>query len=88
MTALALGKLQQDAFQQANGNEDEETFENWRLAMVEKSPTFQYWDIAKRVEILIVVFVTGHREKNFVLYVDVLESLMFLFFAPEHYNYS
>ena len=85
---LALAKLQQDAFKHAKGNEDEETFENWRLAMVEKSPTFQYWDIVKKVEIIILIFVRSHRDKNFVLLVEVLESLMFLFFAMDHYNYS
>ena len=39
-------------------------------------------------EILILIFVRAHRERNFPLYVTVLEALVPLFFALDHVNYS
>jgi hypothetical protein len=39
-------------------------------------------------EILILIFVRAHRERNFPLYVTVLEALIPLFFAIDHMNYS
>ena len=56
--------------------------------MKEKSPTFMYWDLIMRYETLILIFVRAHREKNFPLYVRVLEELTPLFFALDHVNYS
>ena len=38
-------------------------------------------------EILILIFVRDHRERNFPLYVTVLEALVPLFFALDHVNY-
>lgn len=85
---MALAKLQHQAFQKEQSNiQDHQCFEEWRTAMVEKSPTFRFWDFVLRIEILILVFVRAHREKNFQLYVEVLEKLMFLFFAMDQYNY-
>ena len=56
--------------------------------MKEKSPTVMYWDLIMRYETLILIFVRAHREKNFPLYVRVLEELTPLFFALDHVNYS
>ena len=55
--------------------------------MCQKSPTFMYWDFILRYETLIL-FVQAHREKKFLLYVEVLEKLTPLFFALDHVNYS
>ena len=52
-----------------------------------KSPTFYFWDLILLIEILILIFIRSHREKNFDLYVETLDELMFLFFALDHYNY-
>ena len=46
------------------------------------------WDFIVRYENLILTFVRAHREKNFSLYVKVLEKLTPLFFALDHVNYS
>ena len=43
--------------------------------MQKRSPTFMYWDFILRYETLILIFVRAHREKNFALYVEVLEEL-------------
>ena len=47
-----------------------------------------YWDFILRYETLILIFVRAHREKNFALYVEVLENLTPLFFALDHVNYA
>ena len=52
--------------------------------MIAKSPTFIFWDLILRYETLILIFVRAHKEKNFPLYVNVLEELAPLFFALEH----
>lgn len=90
ISVLALGKLQQDAFDKAidTDNDDEKVFDSWKVSMIDKCPTFQYWDMVLRLEQAILIFVRSHRENNFQLYLEVLESLMFMFFALDHYNYS
>jgi len=37
---------------------------------------------------LILTFVAAHRERNFQLYVEVLEKLTTLFFAMDHIDYA
>ena len=85
VTLLTLQKLQRDAFLQSEDYVSEET---WRSDMLKRSPTFMFWDLILRYETLILIFVRAHREKNFPLYVHVLEELTPLFFALDHVNYS
>ena len=56
--------------------------------MIKTSPTFQYRDTILSIEMLVLVFVRGSWEKNFPMYVEVLESIVGLFFAFDHYNYA
>ena len=58
VTVLALSKLQQDAFIQAEESHIESTKEAWRQAMIAKSPTYQYWDTVLQMEI-------KHHEEGF-----------------------
>ncbi|KAG1674335.1 hypothetical protein GQR58_015133 [Nymphon striatum] len=85
VTALALETLQHTAYvdQKTSVN-----FESWRLGMIESSPTFQFWDIILHTELSILAFIRAHRENKFALYVDCLDSLIYLFFALDHFNYS
>lgn len=53
-----------------------------------RSPTFQYWDTIFKIEILGLIFVRAHREKNFPLYVEALKALTPWFFALDHQNYA
>ena len=46
---------------------DEETKEAWRQQMVEKIPTFQFWDTVLRMELMGLIFVRAHHEANFPL---------------------
>ena len=85
VTLLTLQKLQKEAFHQSQSSESEGV---WRNSMCQKSPTFMYWDLILRYETLILIFVRAHREKNFPLFVVVLEKVTPLFFALDHTNYS
>ena len=59
ISALALSKLQQEAFLHSEFVEAEynDSFkETWRQAAISKSPTFQFWDTVLRMEILGMIF--------------------------------
>ena len=56
--------------------------------MIVKSPTVMVWDLILRYELLILIFIRAHREKNFPLYLESLEALVCLFFSLDHFNYS
>lgn len=86
VTVLVLQRLLNEAFNQRS-NVDE-IFSNWLEQMCTKSPTFKFWHMIAHYEILILIFVRAHRERNFALYVTVLEALVPLFFALDHVNYS
>ena len=88
ITLLTLHNLQSEAFMLSDGPKDEESFTAWKNNMQKRSPTFMYWDLIMRYETLILIFIRAHREKNFPLYVEVLEELTPLFFALDHVNYS
>lgn len=90
VSALALARLQQDACQEAMGEgpAGNEGNEAWRQGMIAKSPTFQYWDTILHLEILGLIFVRAHRERDFPLYVETLKSLVPWFFALDHHNYA
>ena len=88
--AVALAKLQQDAFLKtaAEGPTDDKTKEAWRRDMIAKSSTFQYWDTILNMELLGLMFVRAHRERDFHLYVELLKVLVPWFFALDHQNYA
>jgi hypothetical protein len=79
VSALALSKM---LFSRPH---DEST---WRLDMIAKSPTFQYWDTVLQMEILGLIFVRSHRQQDFSLYVESLKALAPWFFALDHHNYA
>ena len=88
ISALALSKLQQDAFLYTELLHNEEIIEACKQKMIEKSPTFQFWDTVLRMELMGLKFVRAHREANFPLYVESLRSLVPWFFALDHYHYA
>ena len=88
VTALALAKLQEDAFLHTEGAHNDEVKEIWRQEMVQKSPTFHYWDTILKMELLGLIFIRSHRERNFSLYVESLKALVPWFFALDHHNYA
>ena len=70
---LVLHRLLNEAFNQRS-NVDE-SFSNWLEQMCKKSPTFKFWHMIAHYEILILIFDRAHWERNFPLYVAVLEAL-------------
>lgn len=88
VTALSLSKLQRDAFTCNSDSHDEESFRVWRSDLLEKSPTFKFWDMILNLEIRILIFIKAHRERNFQLFVEILEVLAPWFFVLDHINYA
>lgn len=56
--------------------------------MKKSSPTFMFWSKVIYYQTLVLLFVRAHRERNFQLYIDSLDSLIPLFFALDHVNYA
>ena len=56
--------------------------------MIEKSPTFQYWNTILNIEITGLIMIRAHRDQNFPLYVESLKELTPWFFALDHQNYA
>ena len=52
--------------------------------MIAKSPTFMFWDRILRYETPILIFVRAHGEKNFPLYVNVLDHVNYARCLPVH----
>ena len=78
ITALVLIKLQQDAWKstmRSKTTDEQVLFEDWRQTMIRKHPTFQYWDIILKFDILVMIFVCSHRVNDFKLYKESLEAL-------------
>ena len=89
VSLLALYTLQDEAFLSCtDGPHNAETKEAWIRNMVERSPTFQYWNTVLHFELLGLIFVRAHRECNFSLYVESLKALAPWFFALDHHNYA
>ena len=61
---------------------------SWEDELVKRSPTFFFWNTVLKCETLILILVRAERERNFPLYVEVLEQLVHLFFALDHVNYA
>ncbi len=49
--------------------------------MISASPTFQFWNIILKFEILVLILVRAHRQKNFDLFIEALEALTPWFFC-------
>lgn len=89
VTLLTLYNLKKEAFLHLAGENAEFSMMcSWENEMVKRSPTFLFWNTIMKYEILILTFVRAERERNFSLYVEVLEELVHLFFALDHVNYA
>ena len=90
ITSLALSKLQKDAWQLRvdMANETYISFEMWKETMIKKSPTFHFWNIVMKFEMLVLMFIRAHRIRDFALYVYALDPLAPWFFSSDRTNYS
>ena len=80
ITAVAISVLQKEAFEVANENANENSFEELRQRMIKFSATFWFWLFILKLEALVLVFVRSHRESNIDLYTEALKELMVLYF--------
>ena len=86
---MTLHKLLLHAYQQCNKSEtgdlNKKSMAEWKEALIAKSLTFKFWDMIMRLQTLVLIFVIrDHRERNFSLYVAVLEELTPTFFSRPH----
>lgn len=86
VTLLALHSMKQEAFLASAC--DGASFAEWENTVRQISPTFVFWELVMKYETLILIFVRAHRERDFSLFVEVLEELVPLFFALDHTNYA
>ena len=83
MTLITLQKLEQEAYLQFEATS---TFLDWKADKSSSSLTFMFWDFILQCEMLILTFDAAHRDKDFLVYVEIMEKLASLFFAMDHIN--
>ena len=88
VTALALSKLQVDAWEIYRVSDPKAVFQDWKCYMLAKSPTFHFWNIILEFETLCLIFIKAHRTKDLDLYIETLDALVIWFFALDKYNYA
>ena len=74
-------RCENNFFQSPGPVYDEESFEQWKSSTNEKCPTFHFWDITLRLEVLILIFIRSLYERNFLLMLKHLKPLF-------HTNYA
>ena len=79
LTASALYKLQNQAYM---------NFNEWCLKIERESPTFQFWSIILKMELVLFAFLRSFRSSNFQLYLDSMEKMIPWFFALDHFHYA
>ena len=57
------------------------SFEEWNVKRCTESPTFFFWDLILRLQILVLMFVRSIRQRNFQLYRATLEKIAPLSFS-------
>lgn len=77
VTAAALYKVQMEAYSSSDDSQNI-SYEAWKINMIEKSPTFQFWDTVLDMQKKVLTFIRAHRERNFDLYVQSLDLDFFL----------
>ena len=85
VTASALYKLQNQAHMESAANMN---FSEWCLKMERESPTFQFWSIILKMELVLFAFLRSVRSGNFQLYLDSMKKMIPWFFALNHFHYA
>jgi hypothetical protein len=88
ITLLSLNQLQEEAYQNYKLENSLLSKDAWIKEMEKKSPTFYFWNMILRLETKVFLLIRAHREKNFTLYVEMLEQLTPIFFALDHNHYA
>ena len=84
VTASTLHQLQNQAYK--DGGTDL-MFGEWCSEMKDKSPTFHFWALVLKMELILLEFLRSIHWVNFQLYVTAMETMMLSFFALCHTHY-
>ena len=74
VTASALYKFQNQAHMEREKSAANMKFSEWCLKMERKSPTFQFWFIILKMELVLFAFLRSVRSGNFQLYLDSMKK--------------
>ena len=91
VTACALRVLMMKAYESSiSSSSTSETisFHCWCAEREIESPQFQFWSIALKLELIMLMFVRSIRSGNFELYKYSLSRIMPWFFALNHTHYA
>uniref|UniRef100_UPI00358DF98B uncharacterized protein isoform X2 n=1 Tax=Myxine glutinosa TaxID=7769 RepID=UPI00358DF98B len=91
VTACTLHKLLHEYYtnyQVSQADTDAVSFEEWCKCRAEACPQFYFWQLVLETQLNILVWDRSIHEGNFLLYVDALTQLEWLFYALDHYNYA
>ncbi|KAK3921529.1 Chromosome-associated kinesin KIF4 [Frankliniella fusca] len=86
-TAAVLHSLLKDAYSNDTHHSDE-AFETWIKESAAQSPTFKYWLLVLRLELLLLKFVRSVREANFSIFVECIAAMLPWFFSSGHHLYA
>lgn len=91
ITACALYKLRQASYVEWQTNQlgcSSESFEEWCEQRALQSPQFHFWQLVLSIELEVLTWDRSIHEGNFLLYVEALTRLQWLFHSLDHYNYA
>ena len=91
VTACALRVLMMKAYKCSNAcppTSETISFHSWCAEREIESPQFQFWSIALKLELIMLMFVRSIRSGNFELYKYSLSRIMPWFFALNHTHYA
>ena len=91
ITACALYKLRQASYVEWQTNQlgcSSESFEEWCEQRALQSPQFHFWQLVLSIELEVLTWDRSIHEDNFLLYVEALTRLQWLFHSLDHYNYA
>ena len=84
VTASTLHQLQNQAYKDSG---TDLMFGEWCSEMKDKSPTFHFWALVLKMELILLEFLRSIHSVDFQLYVTAMEKMMLCFFALCHTHY-
>ena len=84
VSVLTFRKLKHEAYMESK---TDKSYNDWNEDQCERHPTFFFWDLILRLQMLILMFVRSLRERNFDLYVNSMEKFMPILFSLDATNY-
>ena len=84
----ALYKLQNQAYMEREESAANMSLIEWCLKMERESPTFQFWSIILKMELVLFAFLRSVWSGNFQLYLDSMKKMISWFFDLDHFHYA